>query len=121
MLRFDLPLTDTSLLLHPRFGDRAAIVQVLLLAICLVPIGLVGWLYRYELRMVRPAIARMLLGLRLLVVSMLIVIVAFQPVAAHTESETLRGRVIVGLDRSDSMTVPDPQRPLAEKLRLARA
>jgi hypothetical protein len=120
MLRFDLPFTETSLLLHPRFGDRAAIVQILLLLLCLVPIGLVGWLYRYELRMVRPLAARLLLALRLLVVTMLIVLVAFQPVAAHTESETLRGRVVVGLDRSDSMTIPDPQRPLAEKLRLAR-
>src|SRR5712671_1438952 len=90
MLRFDLPFTDSSLLLHPRFGDRAAIVRVLL-------------------------------GLRLLVVLMLVVVVAFQPVAAHTTSETLRGRVLVALDRSDSTGVPDPQRPLADKLRLARA
>ncbi len=121
MLRFDLPFTDTSLLLHPRFGDRAAIVQLLLLACCLMPIALVGWLYRYELRLVRPGIARVLLGLRLLVVSMIVVVIAFQPVAAHTTSETLRGRVLVALDRSDSMNVTDPQRLLADKLRLALA
>ena len=121
MLRFDLPFTDTSLLLHPRFGDRAAVVQLFLLFLCLVPVGLVGWLYRYELRMVRPAMARVLLGLRLLVILMLVVVVAFQPVAAHSMSETIRGRVEVALDRSDSMGVADPQRPLAEKLRLARA
>jgi hypothetical protein len=121
MLRFDLPFTDSSLLLHPRFGDRAAIVQVLLLAGCLLPVFLVGWLYRYELRLARPAVARVLLGLRLLVVLMLVVVVAFQPVAAHTTSETLRGRVLVALDRSDSTGVADPQRPLVDKLRLARA
>jgi hypothetical protein len=121
MLRFDLPLTDTSLLLHPRFGDRAAIVQVFLLLLCIAPVVLVGWLYRYELRMVRPTMARVLLALRLLVVLMLVVVVAFQPVAARTISETLPGRVIVGLDRSDSMSVTDPQRSVLEKLRLARA
>src|SRR5262249_3650176 len=121
MLRLDLPLTDTSLLLHPRFGDHAAFVQVLLLAVCLLPVALVGWLYRYELRMVRPAVARILLGLRLLVVLMLVVVVAFQPVAARSACETLAGRVTVGLDRSDSMGITDPQRPLIDKLRLARA
>jgi hypothetical protein len=121
MVRFDLPFTDTSLLLHPRFGDRAAIVQVLLLAVCVLPVVLVGWLYRYELRLVRPTVARVLLGLRILVVSMLVVVVAFQPVAARTASETLPGRVSIGLDRSDSMGVTDPQRPLGDKLRLARA
>jgi len=42
MFRFDLPYTDTSLLLHPRFGDRVAAVQVLLLLLCLAPVVLVG-------------------------------------------------------------------------------
>jgi hypothetical protein len=121
MFRFQLPFTDTSLLLHPRFGDRAAIVQLFLLFLCLAPVVLVGWLYRYELKMVRPAMARVLLGLRLLVVLMLIFVVAFQPVAAHSMSETIRGRVIVGLDRSDSMGIADPQRPIVDKLRLARS
>jgi hypothetical protein len=121
MFHFDIPFTDTTLLLHPRFGDRALIVQLFLLLVCLAPVGLVGWLYRYELRMVRPAMARVLLGLRLLVVSMLVVVIAFQPVAARTTSETLAGRVLVALDRSDSMGVTDPQRPLVDKLRLARA
>jgi hypothetical protein len=121
MYRFDLPFTDTFLLLHPRFSDRAAVVQIFLLAACLIPIGLVGWLYRYELRLVRPIVARILLVLRLLVVSMIIVVIVFQPVAAHSTSETLRGRVVVALDRSDSMGVVDPQRPLIDKLRIARA
>jgi hypothetical protein len=121
MFHFQFPFTDTSLLLHPRFGDHALIVQIVLLLLCLAPVGLVGWLYRYELRMVRPLVARVLLALRLLVVLMLVVVLAFQPVAAHTTSENVASRVVVGWDRSDSMGVADPQRPVADKLRLARA
>jgi hypothetical protein len=121
MFHFQIPFTETSLLLNPRFGDHALIVQIFLLLICLAPVGLVGWLYRYELRMVRPLMARVLLVLRLLVVSMLVVVLAFQPVAAHTTSENVASRVVVGWDRSDSMGVADPQRPVVDKLRLARA
>src|SRR4051812_46763696 len=121
MLRFDLPYTDTSLLLTPRFGGHSPLVQGMLLALCLLPIVLVGWLYRYELRLVRRAAAGVLLSLRLLVVVMLVFMVAFRPVAARPVAETVPGRVVVGLDLSDSMGVTDPQRPLADKLRLARA
>jgi hypothetical protein len=122
MYRFALPFTDTSLILSPRFGDHSIVVQVLFLFLaCLPPLLLIGWLYRYELLMVRRSVAHLLFGLRLLSVSLLVFILTFQPVAARTTSETLPGRVVVALDRSDSMTIADPQRPLVEKLRLARA
>jgi hypothetical protein len=121
MLRLDLPYTDTALLLAPRFGDKPVAVQILFLLLCLAPVGLMAWLYRYELRLVRPVVARFLLALRLLVVLMLLFVVCFQPVAAHSLTETLPSRVLVALDRSDSMGVADPQRPLIDKLRLARA
>src|SRR5262249_20738466 len=64
---------------------------------------------------------RVLLVLRLSVVGLVLVLIAFQPVLARTITETVPGRVVVALDRSDSMNVTDPQRPLAEKLKLVRA
>src|SRR5207249_3018740 len=101
MLRFGLPLTDTSLQLHPRFGSLPAAVQVLLLLlVCSAPLALMGWLYRYELRLVRPAVARVLLGLRLLVVLLVVFVLGFQPVAGHVVTETVPGRVLIALDRS---------------------
>src|SRR5215204_3243962 len=120
MLRFDLPYTDTSLLLTPRFGGHSAVVQALLLAACFAPVVLVGWLYRYELLLVRRSVARVLLGLRALAVLLLVALVTFQPVIAGSATESIPGRVLVALDRSDSMSIADPQRPLAAKLRLAR-
>src|SRR5205807_7969295 len=87
----------------------------------LVPLVLVAWLYRTELRLVRPAVARGLLTLRLLVVSLILFLIGFQPVLARTVTGAVPGRIVVALDRSDSMGVTDPQRPLAEKLKIARA
>lgn len=121
MFRFDLPFTDVTLSLQPRFGDRSAIVQVLLLAVCLLPVVLVGLLYRYELQLVRRSLARLFLGLRMLIVFMLAFVIAFRPVVGHSASEEIQGRVVVAIDRSESMSVADPQRPLADKLRLAKA
>src|SRR5262245_1151817 len=121
MLRLDLPYTDTSLLFQPRFGHLSAVSQSLLLLLCFTPVALIAWLYRYELRLVRPLAARVLFGLRLLVVLLLVFVICFQPAASHGVTEAVPGLVLVALDRSDSMGIPDPQRPLAEKLRLARA
>lgn len=121
MFRFELPFTESSLLLSPRFGDYSGFVQVLFIVACFTPVALVGWLYRYELRLVRRSVAGILLGLRLLVITFVIVLIAFQPVVARTSAEKVPGRVLVALDRSDSMGVADPQRPVYEKLRLARA
>src|SRR5262245_13856472 len=122
MLRFDLPFTDTSWQIHPRFGHLPPALQTsLLLIVWLVPIGLMVWLYRYELRLVRSNPARLLLGLRLLTISLIVLVVGFQPVVSRVVAEAVPGRVLVALDRSDSMGVADPQRPPVEKLRLARA
>src|SRR3954452_21406548 len=114
MYRFELPFTESSLLLSPRFGDYSGFVQVLFIVACFSPVALVGWLYRYELRLVRRSVAGLLLALRLLVVLMLVFVLAFQPVAARTTAEAVPGRVVVALDRSDSMGITDPQRPVAD-------
>jgi hypothetical protein len=122
MFRIPLPARDTNLLLAPRWGDGTQPLPLLLwLLVGLVPLLLVLWLYRHELRLVRRGVAVGLLGLRLLVLVLVFFLVCFQPIVAHSTSEELPGRVLVAVDRTDSMSVADPQRPNADKLRLARA
>lgn len=121
MLRIDLPFSDGALLLQPRFAESSLALQILAALVGLLPLVLVGWLYRTELRLVRPMVARGLLVLRLSVVGLVLVLIGFQPVLGRTITETVPGRVVVALDRSESMGVADPQRPLAEKLKLVRA
>src|SRR5262245_32790180 len=120
MLRIDLPFGDGALLLQPRFAESSLALQILAGVIGILPLVLVGWLYRTELRLVRPMVARGLLLLRLAVVGLILVLIGFQPVLARTISEAVPGRVVVALDRSESMGIADPQRPLAEKLKLVR-
>jgi hypothetical protein len=123
MFRIPLPLEDDpALLLCPRWGGLDPAVQLLVLGLLLVlPLVLVGWLYRYEMRLVRPLAARSLLALRLLVIFFLWCIVGLQPALVYESSEEVPPRVLIAVDRSDSMDVPDPQRSSLEKLRLARA
>ena len=49
------------------------------LLVGLVPVALVVWLYRYEMRLVSRPAAAGLLGLRLLVLALLLSLVAFEP------------------------------------------
>ncbi|MCC6418253.1 MAG: VWA domain-containing protein [Gemmataceae bacterium] len=122
MQRIDLPLTDWSLLLAPRWGHLDAPAQVALLALLgAAPVALVLWLYRCELRLVRRRTAALLLGLRLLVLGLLWFVVSLQPVLARSVVEEIPGRVLIAVDRSASTEVADPQRGKLDKLRLARA
>src|SRR3954467_7504154 len=122
MFSVPLPLRDAKLLLTPPWsGLHPGVRAGLLLLACLVPLVLLLWLYRCELALVPRAVARALLGLRLAVLCLLLGLVCLQPIYARDRTEGLPGRVLVAVDRSDSMGVKDPQRPAADKLRLARA
>jgi hypothetical protein len=122
MFRIPLPSPDTTLHLSPRWGDMSHLTQAgMWLLVCLVPLALVAWLYRYELRLVRPAIALGLLLMRLVVIVLLLFVICLQPVVVSASTEELPGRVLVTVDRSESMEIADPQRPVVDKLRLARA
>jgi hypothetical protein len=122
MHRIALPGTDASLLLSPRWADLSTFGQVSLLALLLgVPLLLVVLLYRYELRLIKPGAAVLLLGLRVIVLLLILFLLGLQPVFARTHTQEFPGRVLVAVDRSDSMDVTDPQRPVADKLRLALA
>jgi hypothetical protein len=122
MFRIPLPFHDAALLLIPRWGELPPPAQIALhLLIALVPLALVLSLYRYELRLVSRVTAAALLGFRVLVLALVLFLVLLQPVESREVSTPLPGRVLVAVDRSDSMDVADPQRPVAEKLRLAKA
>ena len=97
-------------------------MQIALLAgACLVPLALVVWLYRYELQLAPRLAAAFLLCMRVCVLFLLLFLVLLQPVVAQSQTHELRGRVLVAVDRSDSMDVADPQRTPVEKLRQVRA
>ena len=119
---FQLPWLDSDVLMTPRWTALGVPLQVVLsLVVCLTPLALVLWLYRYELKLVARGTAFGLLLLRLVVLVLLLGLVLLQPVLAHTTSEKIPGRVLVAVDLSESMDVRDPQRATVEKLRLARA
>ena len=121
---YRIPLSDpeTALLLSPRWMEVSDPIQTALwITICLLPVCLVVWLYRWELRLVRRFVALSLLLCRLAVLALLLFVVSFQPIIAHSSAEHLPGRVVVAMDRSGSMEIADPQRPAVDKLRLARA
>jgi hypothetical protein len=121
MFRFSLPEPDSSLLLNPQWSSLSGSLQpALLLLVCLVPLALILWLYRYELKLIHGGVAALLLVLRLVALAVILFLLCLQPVYARDRSEELPGRILVLIDRSDSLEIADPQRPVADKLRLAR-
>jgi hypothetical protein len=78
-------------------------------------------LYREERRLVSRKVGLGLLGLRVLAASVL-VLALFEPIASRTWREEVRGRVLVAVDDSESMTTIDAEsqgltrRDLARKL-----
>jgi hypothetical protein len=91
------------------------------LLIAPVAVLLILFLYLYELQVVRWFKAIPLLLLRLTILFVLLTLVGFEPIFVHTTTEVLPGRVLIVVDRSDSTGVVDKQRPVVEKLRLAKA
>jgi hypothetical protein len=114
--------SEISLMLSPRAAELGPALQIALLALgLLVPAGLVVWLYRFELQLVRRSHALGLLGLRLLVLLVLWLAVALQPTLSYTHAEAVPSRVCVAVDVSSSMDVTDVQRSADEADVLARA
>jgi hypothetical protein len=75
-------------------------------------------LYREERRLVSLRAGLGLLGLRLLAAGVL-VLALFEPIASRVWRESVRGRVLVAVDDSESMTTVDPDRPPEERKALA--
>jgi hypothetical protein len=85
-------------------GSRHALLWV---AVGAVALGLLILLFRYELRLVSRRAGLTLLGTRL--TAMLVLLAAlFEPIAERRFHETIRGRVVLGVDLSESMATADP-------------
>jgi hypothetical protein len=84
-----------------------------------VVVAVAAWLLRGQFPDVRRPRALALACLRVALVA-LVAVLAFRPDLVLTETLTWPGRVIVVVDNSASMGVPDPLLPAAAALRLAR-
>ena len=114
MIRLPLPGADNVLLLSPRWSTLEPGWQFGLVGLALlVPAALVVCLYRHELRLVSRRAAALLLGLRLVLIALLWMVAAWQPLVVHEYTEELPGSVLIAVDRSGSMSVRDPQRTVA--------
>jgi hypothetical protein len=111
-MTFDLPGGRRLVLAgggHGWFWVAAGAVAVVLLV----------WLYREERRLVSRRAGLFLLVLRLVAAAVL-VLALFEPIAARTFRQTVRGRVIVAVDTSESMATADPGRTGEERSRLIK-
>lgn len=77
-------------------------------------------LRKYEARLVRPTVSRMLLTLRLLVLGLLAAVL-LQPILTKSWDVDRQSRLIIGFDVSESMETADRHASPVEKLRWAQA
>ena len=121
MFRIVLPFSDGSLLLTPRLGFLSRYGQAIVLFLLLfLLLFLIFRLYHYELQFINRKAARSLLGLRLVIVGLIFFVVGMKPSMRYTATRVIPSRILVSVDRSDSMSITDPQRDPIEKLELAR-
>ncbi len=90
------------------------------LAAGVVAVVLLLVLYKYERKLVSRGAGLALLALRLAAV-LALVVALFEPIAQRVYTEKVRGRVIVGVDLSESMATTDPARPTEEREKLRSA
>jgi hypothetical protein len=84
-----------------------------------VALGLLLVLYRYERRLVAPRTGLALLTLRV-AAALALVASLFEPVAERVVREAVRGRVVVGVDLSESMATSDAAGGTATRREAAR-
>ncbi|CAN5316007.1 hypothetical protein BH11PLA2_BH11PLA2_00100 [soil metagenome] len=115
-----LPFTDATLNLSmPLSGMPSWLRTMALVGILVAFAYVVRRLYHSELRLVSRGPARILLLLRFVLLAGLLLLLVLDPRLTRTRSEEVPARVMVAIDLSDSLRVTDPNRPPAEKLRLA--
>jgi hypothetical protein len=97
--------------LHLVLAGRA--YAILWIAVGLIALLLLLILSRYELRLVSRRVAVTLLATRLL--AMLVLLAAlFEPIAERRFDEKIRGRLVLGVDLSESMATSDPVSPAVD-------
>jgi hypothetical protein len=108
MVSWKLPFDLGDILLTPQGTGLNPVLQaVLLTALCLLPLALVLWLYRYEMQLVARKMAIGLLCLRVAILALLLTLVCLQPIYGRTRTDNVPGYVLVAVDRSASMDVAD--------------
>ena len=116
MWTLPLPGTGSSLELVPRWGIPPTLGSLLpWMALALIPLGLILYLYRAELTLVSRTVARFLLAMRLTVILLLLTLVLFQPKLLPASQQTRMDHVLVVVDRTGSMEATDPKRTPLEK------
>lgn len=111
-MTFDLPGGRRIVLAGGQFGWFWAAAGLLAVVLLLV-------LYREERRLVSRRTGLGLLALRLLA-ALALVTALFEPIAARTFREAVRGRVILAVDVSESMATTDPERTGLERAKLLK-
>ena len=111
----------TFLQFAPRFGTSGFLGWGLPPLVILLSFGLLLALYRQEMKLVGRAAGSWLLILRGCVIFLLLGTVLWQPVFTRNHEPNNAGRILVAVDSSGSMNIPDPQRSPTEKTSLARA
>jgi hypothetical protein len=121
MYQFHLGTDEMSLILAPRWGDLGVYGQIGLLALLLlVPLGLILWLSRFELRLIPRLHATGLLTLRLSILVMLWAVVGLQPHLVDVRVEETPSKVRVAVDLSSSLDVTDAEQPFSRKETIRR-
>lgn len=121
MYQYRLGWDETFLIFTPRWGELGAYGQVGLLALLLlVPLGLIFWLSRFELRLIPRFHAAGLLALRLSMLLILWATVGLQPHLADVRVEEAPSRLRVAVDLSSSLDVTDSEQPVSRKEAMRR-
>jgi len=116
MLKLRLGSDESFLILAPRGADLGPVGQIAVIALLLlVPLGLIVWLYRYELRLVAGWQAAGLFTLRILILLVLWLAVGLQPRLADIHVEETPSRVRVAVDLSSSMDVVDRDQSVSRR------
>ena len=122
MIAVGIPFTSARVALDLPFGSLPSFLRVAAFLLLLAGfVALLMWLYRTELREVSIRAARWLVGLRIAALAAVFAVAVGGPAVVRPLRESVPGRVLVAVDTSDSTRVADPDRPVAEKLRLVRA
>lgn len=121
MFRIDLFFTDGYLLLSPRFVDGSRIWRTIFLGCIFAFVLFLIWrIYRYELKFITRPSAIVLFLLRCVVFTLIFIAAFFQPMIRYTSTQVIPSRIVIAIDRSDSMSITDPQRSALESLELAK-
>ena len=101
-------------------GTQSTVWMVIAIVTIITTVVISYWLLRYERQFVSRTVGLTLMSLRLAILAVLL-FTMLQPVLTRSWDISKRGRVIVGIDVSDSMETMDRHASATEKLRWAQS